>query len=94
MADIPRPLRNRRAWPVGCAARLAEARGGRAVALSSSIGQWRAAGQHTMTGWGQAISLGQVQGRAQGPAWTAAAGNYQARALGVTAGAQRPARRV
>ena len=49
--------------------RLAEAE----LALSSSIGQWRAAGQPTMTAWGSHL-LGQVQ-RARGDL-DAAAGTY------------------
>ncbi len=63
--------------------RLAEAE----RALSSSICQWRAAGQSTMTGWGSHL-LGQVQ-RAQGR-MDAAAGTYQ-QALEVTAPSGRPA---
>ena len=50
--------------------RLAEAE----LALSSSIDQWRAAGQPTMTAWGSHL-LGQVQ-RARGDL-DAAAGTYQ-----------------
>ena len=55
-------------------------------ALSSSIGQWRAAGEPTMTAWGSHL-LGQVQ-RAEGR-MDAAAGTYQ-QALEITAPPGRP----
>ena len=63
--------------------RLAEAE----LALSSSIGQWRAAGQPTPTAWGS-YRLGQVQ-RAQGRL-DAALGIYR-QALDITAPPGRPA---